>query len=109
MQQIIKEQTDQIKTLQHSEKKARETLEKTNEILDKTNKRLDQSLEDKRLNNKEEYNELSDVHRPTRLAEMFQTIYDNEWAEAFECITKMKHDDEESVALALFDILLVIL
>jgi len=32
--------------------------------------------------------DLSDKHRPTKLAEVFSEIYDNEWTDAFELFEK---------------------
>lgn len=41
--------------------------------------------------------DLSDKNRPTKLAEQFSELYDNEWTDAFGNLTHSgKHSEEES-------------
>lgn len=44
--------------------------------------------------------DLSDIHRPTQIAERFSELYDNEWTEAFEELTN-KHANKEKEAIIL--------
>ena len=40
--------------------------------------------------------DLSDIHRPTRLGEMYSQLFDDEWSEAFEALKpNMKKGEEE--------------
>lgn len=42
--------------------------------------------------------DLSDVNRPTKIAEKFSELYDNEWTDAFEALTTQYHmSDKEAV------------
>ncbi|XP_052791932.1 uncharacterized protein LOC128226078 [Mya arenaria] len=41
--------------------------------------------------------DLSDRNRPTRLGEMFNELYDNEWTDAFEELVASGYDDREAV------------
>lgn len=46
--------------------------------------------------------DLSDTNRPTRIAEKFSELYDNEWTDAFEALTSQYHMSErEAVDLLL--------
>jgi hypothetical protein len=52
--------------------------------------------------------DLSDEHRPTKLAEQFSQLYDNEWTDAFESILKSKYRiSEEEACTILLKILCV--
>jgi len=41
--------------------------------------------------------DLSDKNRPTKLGEMFNELYDNEWSNAFEGLLKSGYTDEEGI------------
>jgi len=41
--------------------------------------------------------DLSDKNRPTKLGEMFNELYDNEWTNAFEGLAKAGYDDGEAI------------
>lgn len=44
--------------------------------------------------------DLSDTNRPTKLAEQYSQIYDNEWTEAFEYLDGLKdykEDDKKAI------------
>ena len=51
--------------------------------------------------------DLGDINRPTKLAEKFAELYDNEWTEAFEFITKDIGLDEEKAIKELLQTLQV--
>ena len=45
---------------------------------------------------------LSDADRPTKLAEKYSELYDNEWTDAFDILTKhQKKEDEVAIAILL--------
>ncbi|XP_052794073.1 uncharacterized protein LOC128227499 [Mya arenaria] len=45
--------------------------------------------------------DLSDTNRPTKIAERFSELYDNEWTEAFEKLSKNKITDKKAIGLLL--------
>ena len=51
--------------------------------------------------------DLSDVNRPTKLAEMFKEMYDNEWTSAYEALQKSGIRNEEEIVKKLCKILKV--
>ena len=52
--------------------------------------------------------DLSDKNRPTKLAEVYTELYDNEWTDAFDAISNSNiRQGEEQIVQQLYDILLV--
>lgn len=51
--------------------------------------------------------DLSDTNRPTRIAEKFSELYDNEWTDAFEALTSQYHMSEREAVDTLLRILKV--
>lgn len=51
--------------------------------------------------------DLSDTNRPTRIAEKFSELYDNEWTDAFEALTSQYHMSEREAVDLLLRILKV--
>ena len=51
--------------------------------------------------------ELSDPNRPTKVAEAFKELYDNEWTDAFEELHKCKAMTEQDMIQCLMDVLQV--
>ena len=51
--------------------------------------------------------ELSDPYRPTKVAEAFKELYDNEWTDAFEELHKCKAMTEQDMIQCLMDVLQV--
>jgi hypothetical protein len=51
--------------------------------------------------------DLSDRHRPTKLAEKYAELYDNQWTDAFDVLDKT-FPSEENIINILLNILLVI-
>ncbi|XP_062568799.1 uncharacterized protein LOC134230955 isoform X1 [Saccostrea cucullata] len=49
--------------------------------------------------------DLSDINRPTKIAEKFSELYDNEWTEAFEALTGQYHMSEKEAVDSLLRIL----
>ena len=45
--------------------------------------------------------DLSDPNRPTKIAEKFSELYDNEWTEAFEELSKKSRKEEECIEILL--------
>jgi hypothetical protein len=56
-----------------------------------------------RLNNPD-IADLSDTNRPTKIAEKFSELYDNEWTEAFESLSKTERSSEKRNIETLLDI-----
>lgn len=52
--------------------------------------------------------DLSDVNRPTKIAEKFSELYDNEWTDAFEALTSQYHMSEKEAVDNLLRILKVV-
>lgn len=58
-------------------------------------------------NNNPDIADLSDANRPTKLGEMYQELYDNEWTEAFEqCLVEFNQDESKGIR-TLLDLLQV--
>ena len=51
--------------------------------------------------------DLSDLNRPTKLAEKFSELYDNDWTDAFEVLVDQYRFSEEQGIKRLLDILMV--
>ncbi|XP_052796260.1 uncharacterized protein LOC128228799 [Mya arenaria] len=85
---------DQSRDLQQKEEVRK--AERDRNILERS-KQAGQAL---RQNNPD-IADLSDSNRPTKLAERFSELYDNEWTEAFEGLTKSEMDDKGAISLLL--------
>lgn len=48
--------------------------------------------------------DLSDVNRPTKIAERFSELYDNDWTEAFDVLSNKKREDEKKIVHLLLNI-----
>ena len=68
--------------------------------------RLSQIAGNKLKHNNADIADLSDRNRPTCLAEKFSELYDNEWTDAYDHVTKSR--DQESTIAHLVDLLQVI-
>ena len=51
--------------------------------------------------------DLSDTNRPTKIAEKFSELYDNEWTEAYMDLTQNQKLDERKTIDMLYDLVLV--
>ena len=51
--------------------------------------------------------DLSDLNRPTKLAEKFSELYDNDWTDAFEVLTDQFGFSEEQAIQRLYEIVMV--
>lgn len=49
------------------------------------------------LDNNPAIADLSDQNRPTKLAEMYNEIYDNEWTEALDKLLRSGYDEETAI------------
>ena len=49
----------------------------------------------------------SDTNRPTKLAESFSELYDNEWTNAFEDLKQKKKREDVDIVKSLLDLLKV--
>lgn len=52
-------------------------------------------------NNNPDLADLSDKNRPTRLAEMYQELYDNEWTNAYEVFENHFKDERKIIDILL--------
>ena len=68
--------------------------------------RLSKVLSSQLTDNNPNLADLSDMNRPTKLAEQFSELYDNEWTNAFGVLMKIE-DDDFTVITKLLIILLV--
>ncbi|XP_052796656.1 myosin-11-like isoform X1 [Mya arenaria] len=62
--------------------------------------RLSAAMSAKLTDNNPDIADLSDSNRPTKLAEFYSELYDNEWTNAFEVI-KNKHSEDETIRMLL--------
>lgn len=62
---------------------------------------------DKLTDNNPNIADLSDKNRPTKLAERYAEIYDNEWTNAFETYQQGDEDEDEKIVSLLINILIV--
>ena len=69
--------------------------------------RLSKVAGEKLRDNNPNITDLSDVNRPTKLAEMFKEMYDNEWTSAYEALQKSGIRNEEEIVKKLCKILKV--
>ena len=53
--------------------------------------------------------DLSDKNRPTKIADMFTELYENEWSNAFEHLTKQRKKEPEVIHILAkeFDVRLI--
>lgn len=68
--------------------------------------RLSKAVGDKLTNNNPNIADLSDKNRPTKLAEKYAELYDNQWTDAFEEIEGYFRTEEEVIRV-LLEILMV--
>ena len=56
--------------------------------------------------------DISDTNRPTKVAEQFSALYDNEWTDAFDAIARLegkKANIEKEIIIYLDDVLRVVI
>ena len=63
------------------------------------NCRLSEQVALKLADNNPNIADLSDMNRPTNLAEKFSTLYDDEWTEAFDALSKYPEIEDETNAI----------
>jgi len=61
---------------------------------------LSAALSAKLTDNNPNIADLSDQHRPTKLAEMFSELYDNQWTDAYTVLEE-QYTDRQNIALLL--------
>ena len=70
--------------------------------------RLSEQISLKLADNNPNIADLSDVNRPTNLADKFSMLYDDEWTEAFDALQNIPEFQEDEQAIKqLLEILLV--
>nr|XP_022327802.1 uncharacterized protein LOC111127081 isoform X2 [Crassostrea virginica] len=71
-------------------------LQKKTEEADELSTRLSRFASQQLTEGNPNIADLSDIHRPTRLGEMYSQLFDDEWSEAFEALKpNMKKGEEE--------------
>lgn len=103
------------KKLEESQKQLNDTNDKLHRALtklkhaerelDETKTRLSKAMGDKLTNNNPNVADLSDKDRPTKLAERYAELYDNQWTDAYEII-ECHFGSEEEVIQTLLGILM---
>jgi hypothetical protein len=68
--------------------------------------RLSKKFSDSLTDNNPQIADLSNKDRPTKLAERFQELYDNQWTDAYDIIDKSVRGSEENTISKLLNILL---
>lgn len=71
----------------------KELLAKEREAKEEVYNRLSKVLSSQLTDNNPNIADLSDMNRPTKLAEQFSELYDNEWTNAFGVLMKIRDDD----------------
>ncbi|XP_052793230.1 uncharacterized protein LOC128227070 isoform X1 [Mya arenaria] len=66
--------------------------------------RLSAALGAKMSDNNPDITDLSDPNRPTKLAEMFSELYDNEWTEAYDVLTEKDTQEKQDACKNLLKI-----
>ena len=56
---------------------------------------------DKLTDNNPNITDLSDRNRPTKLAEKFAELYDNQWTDAFDILERIFHSEEGVIGVLL--------
>ncbi|XP_053389423.1 coiled-coil domain-containing protein 158-like [Mercenaria mercenaria] len=83
-------------------------LKDTETELDETKTRLSKAMGDRLTDNNPNIADLSDRNRPTKLAERYAELYDNQWTDAFDILVTYFHREGNAVE-ALLKILQVII
>ncbi|XP_060571873.1 uncharacterized protein LOC132730042 [Ruditapes philippinarum] len=95
---VNKEMCRLNEVLQHTLSKLHDT-----EIeLEETKTRLSKAMGVRLTDNNPNIADLSDRNRPTKLAERFTELYDNQWTDAFECIYKYCHSETKTIDILLY-------
>ncbi|XP_052214323.1 paramyosin-like [Dreissena polymorpha] len=74
-------------------------LKSSNIELEETETRLSKLMGQRLTDNNPNITDLSDKNRPTKLAERYSELYDNEWADAFEDLNAIYNDEQKTIAM----------
>lgn len=97
----LEESKKQLNTTNDRLHRVSETLKRTQEELNDTKTRLSSVMGHKLTDNNPNIADLSDRDRPTKLAEKFAELYDNQWSDAFEELQKSFSSDEQIIEILL--------
>ncbi|XP_053399063.1 uncharacterized protein LOC123556866 [Mercenaria mercenaria] len=95
----LKNELESYGNLERQFDKIKEELKNTKAELEETKSRLSKSMGDKLTDNNPNIADLSDKNRPTKLAERYQEIYDNEWTDAFETLDEIYQNEEKTTSI----------
>ncbi|XP_052798489.1 myosin-9-like [Mya arenaria] len=93
---------------EEEQQKTRTELACNRQELEDTKTRLSKLLGQRLTDANPNIADLSDQNRPTKLAERYSELYDNQWTEAFETLDRMYCDEQQSIS-HLFNILKITL
>lgn len=82
----------EIRQLQNQIDSLRRQLTDERKKCEELSNRLSKALSSQLTDNNPNIADLSDVNRPTKLAEKFSELYDNEWTDAFEVLQKTRNE-----------------
>ncbi|XP_052794651.1 uncharacterized protein LOC128227820 [Mya arenaria] len=99
----VTQECSSIKQMLSKEKDdLRVRLRKAEAELSDTKSRLSKIMGQKLSDNNPNIADLSDTNRPTKLAERYQELYDNQWTDAFEVIEKCYSDEKKCIGILLY-------
>lgn len=101
LDKTLREENDRLK--QHIDKITIEKEDLGTEV-DRLRTSLSKVAGDRMLDGNPFVTDLSDPNRPQRLAEKFNSLYDNSWTDAFEILSD-KNKDEKAICKILLDML----
>ncbi|XP_052243025.1 paramyosin-like isoform X2 [Dreissena polymorpha] len=74
-------------------------LKESHNELEETKTRLSKLMGQRLTDNNPNITDLSDKNRPTKLAERYSELYDNEWTDAFEDLNAIYNDEQKTIAM----------
>ncbi|XP_060602788.1 uncharacterized protein LOC132755870 [Ruditapes philippinarum] len=89
-QSFIKSLSEKTEKIESENK----TLLEEKEVL---TKRLSKIVSERLVDDNPAIADLSDPNRPQKLGEFYSELYDNEWTDAFDALTKSGYDDKDAI------------
>ncbi|WAQ99631.1 hypothetical protein MAR_024004, partial [Mya arenaria] len=89
--------SSQNANLERELEKTRHELLEVRHDLEDAKTRLSKVMGQKLTDNNPNIADLSDKNRPTKLAERYSELYDNQWTDAFEIVNNQLHDEKSTI------------
>ncbi|XP_045206656.2 myosin-3-like [Mercenaria mercenaria] len=89
---------EELSSLRYHLQQTLTKLDETERELEETKTRLSKAMGDRLTDNNPNIADLSDKNRPTKLAERYTELYDNQWTDAFDSIDRYFHREEDTIA-----------